>query len=200
MREVPDGIARRLTHAADSFAPSFEHLRMEDIAQSSGIPRATLYYYFSGKDDILGFLFTSLLAEIRAGLATAADSPGSTRERLTALIRVLLARLAARPAAAQLLLTNLGRAGKLPDMAAAIRAAAYEPFGRVLAEGMARGDLRTRDVELTSTALFGSVCIVGLQTLVTEGGLDAQTLAVRLCDIFWHGVSVGTPPTGKRTS
>jgi len=199
MREAPDGIAQKLTHAADSFASSFEDLRMDDIAHASGIPRATLYYYFSGKDDILAFLFHALLAEFRASLVTVAESPGSTKDRLTGLIRALLTQLAARPTAAQLLLTNLGRAGKLPDMAAGIREAAYDPFGRVLAQGIHGGDLRPVDVELTAAALFGSVCIVGLQTLVTQGSLDAPDLSVRLCDIFWPGLATSGSASRRRS-
>ena len=50
-RAVPEALAGKLTAAAGDFAPSFDEVRMEDIAAASGVPRATLYYYFAGKDD-----------------------------------------------------------------------------------------------------------------------------------------------------
>ena len=198
MREVPEAIAGKLTEAADAFASSFEDLRMDDIARASGIPRATLYYYFSGKDEILGFLFDAMLAEIRVGLAAAADAGGSARGRLGGLVRALLAHMAARPAAAQLLLTNLGRAGKLPDMAAGLREAAYGPFERVVAEGIGSGELRPCDPTLTAVALFGAVCISGLQALVTEGRLDEGHLAATLDGLFWAGLGAEQAPAGRR--
>lgn len=199
MREVPEAIAQKLTGAADSIASGFEDLRMDDIARATGIPRATLYYYFSGKDDILGFLFAAMLSEIRRTLAEAAAGAGSVRDRLGALVRGLLGHLAGHPAAAQLLLTNLGRAGKLPDMAAALQEAAYDPFEAVLADGVAHGDLRAIDVRLTAVAVFGGICIAGLQALVTEGHIDERRVAVALEELFRSGLEA-TPPTRRRRS
>jgi TetR/AcrR family transcriptional regulator len=200
MREVPEAIARKLTAAAGAFAASFEDLRMDDIARSSGIPRATLYYYFSGKDDILGFLFAAMLSEIRVSLAAAAGASGSVRDRLGGLVRALLGHMAARPAAAQLLLTNLGRAGKLPDMAAGLQAAAYDPFASVVADGVRSGELQCEDVALTAVALFGAVCIAGLQALVTEGHVDERRLATTLEGLFWSGLAAEAAPTAARRS
>ena len=72
--------AARLTDMAD--------VRMDDIAQASGIPRATLYYYFEGKDDILAFArrWTELLVvEYYAGalnmLLHVPDYPGKSWPR-----------------------------------------------------------------------------------------------------------------------
>ena len=198
MREVPDTIASKLVDSADAFAASFDHLRMDDIAHASGIPRATLYYYFSGKEDILAFLFNSMLADIGAELARAGTGEQPTRARLTELIRRLLAKLDARPAAAQLLVGNLGKAGKLPDMAAAVREALYAPFERVLADGVAAGELRVLDMAAAVTALYGGVSIVGLQLLVTEGGIDAERVSRALGDVFWSGLCQPGAGTGDR--
>ena len=199
MREVPPSIARRLTDAVDSFAASFDDLRMEDIAGASGIPRATLYYHFAGKEDILAFLFTALLEEFRARLAVVAEGPADPGQRLGALVHMLLAQIGERPAAAQLLLANLGRAGKLPDMAAGVRDALYAPFEKVLADGGRSGELRVTDAESTATALVGSVVMVGLQTLVTRGGVDAAGLTPVLCDLFLSGLRM-PPPQQKGSS
>ena len=200
MREVPTQIAARLTDAVDAFATSFEDLRMDDIARASGIPRATLYYYFAGKDDLLAFLFDTLLAEFRAALAEAPGPALGARDQLTELLRRFLAQLATRPAAAQLLLVNLGRAGKLPDISAGVREALAAPFERVLAAGMARGELRRADPATTATALFGSVTIVGLDALVTGGTLDAAALGTRLADLFWAGIAATPAGPGGRQS
>ena len=72
MREVPEGIVERLDGAASVFADrGFDQTRIEDLAEATGIPRATLYYYFAGKEDILAWLLRRMLAEMAEAVATA---------------------------------------------------------------------------------------------------------------------------------
>ncbi len=40
---------------------------MEDLAEVTGVPKATLYYYFEGKEAILAHLFGQFLAELGRG-------------------------------------------------------------------------------------------------------------------------------------
>src|SRR3546814_10272062 len=81
-RQVPPGLADKLTSAAGGFAVAFDDIRMEDIASASGIPRATLYYYFAGKDDVLAFLLRSMLDDLQVSVDTALEVRGDTRARL----------------------------------------------------------------------------------------------------------------------
>src|SRR5712691_7707331 len=87
MRAVPDGIAERLDGAARVFADhGFDQTRIEQLAEATGIPRATLYYYFAGKEDILAWLLRRMLAANAEAVARAAEGPGSARERLEAVV------------------------------------------------------------------------------------------------------------------
>jgi len=189
MRAVPDALVQKLVAAADSFAASFEDTRMEDIAQASGIPRATLYYYFAGKEEILAFLLNAMLANYEADRTAASDDAGDTSTRLTELIRSQLGYLAANPAIAQLLLANLGKAGKLPDIAAEVRRTFHMQFEWVLGEGIEKGELSPCDVVATSTALFGGVMMVGLDALLREGDLDVERFTAVLHELFWRGLT-----------
>jgi AcrR family transcriptional regulator len=199
-RRVPAGLADKLTTAASGFAVSFDDVGMEDIASASGIPRATLYYYFAGKDDVLGFLLRSMLDDLRESVAVALDAGGDARNRLAAVVRAQLAHLAANPAASQLLLMNLGRAGRLGDIATGIDTGFHAPVRRVLADGVASGELVDLDVELTASAFYGAVTIVGLRSLVITGGVDVDAITERLFPVFWSGVTAHRPATrrGKR--
>lgn len=188
-RKVPVGLADKLTSAAAEFATAFDDVGMDDIASASGIPRATLYYYFAGKDDVLAFLLRSLFEDLRVSVSAALDVEGDTRTRLDAVVRAQLAHLAANPAAAQLLLMNLGRAGRLGAIASGIDAGFHGPVRRILADGVAAGDLVDLDVEVTATAIYGAVTFVGLQSLLVSGGIDVETTADRLFPTFWSGVS-----------
>src|SRR5437868_2357564 len=132
MRPIPTSIAERLPSAAETFAEQgFEETRIEDLAAATGIPKATLYYYFAGKAEILGFLLARLLNSIAQAVSEASDAAGSARARLERVIGAQLQVMADNPAACRALLADFGRAGRMPEIAAALSAAFHEPVRRI---------------------------------------------------------------------
>ena len=88
MRHVPAQIAARLPAAAELFADrGFENTKVEDVAAATGVPKATLYYYFSGKEEILAFLFEDMLTAIADQAAIAMGTEGTARERLELVVK-----------------------------------------------------------------------------------------------------------------
>jgi AcrR family transcriptional regulator len=190
MREVPADMAAKLTNAASTFVSSFEEVRMEDIAAAAGVSRTSLYYYFAGKDDILAFLLRAMLDDLTRVAVGAATRPGTPPERLGAVIRAQLGHLNAHPTLSQLLIANLGRAGKLPDIAARVNDGFIEPVKRLLSEGAADGSLRTlADDDLGASALFGAVLVIGLRSLVTDGSIDVDRVMAMVGPMFWNGIA-----------
>ena len=126
MREVPTEMAANLDAAADALLADFDDIQMHDIAVAAGVARSSLYYYFTNKDDVLEYLLRSMLDELAEATAAAVAGPGDPSIRLAEVIRAQLGHLNAHPAASQLLIANLGRAGKLPDIAARINAGFQE--------------------------------------------------------------------------
>jgi AcrR family transcriptional regulator len=196
-RKLPPALLDKLTTAAARFAVSFDTARMDDIATASGIPRATLYYYFAGKDDILAFILQSMLDDLRVSVDTALNVGGDAPTRLRAVVRAQLAHLAANPAAAQLLLMNLGRAGRIGVIAAGVDGGFHVPVRNLLADGVAAGELDDIDIDMAATAIYGAVTIVGLQALVATGALDVDDVADRLLSLLWSGVAA-TQANGPR--
>jgi len=197
-RVVPESLGDKLTAAADAFATSFEDVGMGDIAKASGIPRATLYYYFAGKDDVLAFLLRSMLDDLRISVATAVETEGDTRTRLFGVVRAQMAHLGANPATSQLLLMNLGRAGRLGVIASGLDEGFHSPVRKILAEGVRDGTLRDIDVQVAATAIYGAVTIVGLQSLVAGEGMDVDRMAGSLFPIFWAGIVAPTSTRSRR--
>jgi AcrR family transcriptional regulator len=63
VRTLPTAISSREAVIAETFATrGFEDTRMEDLAEATGVPKATLYYHFAGKEEILAWLLRSTLA------------------------------------------------------------------------------------------------------------------------------------------
>jgi TetR/AcrR family transcriptional regulator len=197
-RTVPEALGDKLTAAAGDFAATFEDVGMGDIAKASGIPRATLYYYFAGKDDVLAFLLSSMLDDLRISVSTASEIQGDTQTRLRHVVRAQLAHLAANPATSRLLLMNLGKAGRLGVIASGVEASFHGPVRRILIEGLADGVLVDIDIDVAATAIYGAVAIVGLQALLMSDRPDVDALAASVFSIFWSGISRPVTPRNRR--
>ena len=190
MREVPAEMAVKLRGAAASIISSFDEVQMNDIAAAAGVSRTSLYYYFTNKDDVLAFFLRNMLDELAAGVAAAASAPGDAPSRLGAVIRAQLTHLDAHPATSQLLIANLGRAAKLPDLAARIAEGFEAPVKRLLVEGAVEGTLAALpDADLAAAALFGAVLVIGLRSLVLDGRIDVERVTERIGPMFWHGIA-----------
>jgi AcrR family transcriptional regulator len=190
MREVPTTIAQKLAPAAALFADrGLDQTKMEDVATATGVPKATLYYYFSGKEDLLAFLLRDTLAAIADAVEIAVDSHGDARERLTGVLTAQLDVMADQPAVCRALIADLGRAGRIPDIAQAIADAFYRPVERLLREGAEERSLRAvADPTAAAVAIFGAVTISGLSHLVLAGGVPVQQVVAQLTDLLLGGL------------
>jgi AcrR family transcriptional regulator len=187
MQEIPDDIARRLRETAERIGTSFDDMTMEAIVEATGIPRATLYYHFRSREQVLAFLLSATLRDISEAVEQAASSSAPVPDRLVGVVQAQLQTMAANPATTQLLVANLGRAGKLPDIAAGIDRAFRIPLQQLLVDGAADGSLKAVDPEVTATAIFGAVTVVGLNAIMREGSLDVDRVLGGLVAL-WGGI------------
>jgi TetR/AcrR family transcriptional regulator len=188
VKEVPADLGHRLRAAAESYGTSFDDVTMDEIAEATGVPRATLYYHFRSKEQVLAFLLTAMLDDIALRVEAAAVSETDIQSRMANVVRAQLEAMAANPATTQLLVANLGRAGKLPDIAAGIDRAFRDPVQRLVTEGIATGAIREVDPDMTATAIFGAVTVVGLYTLMLHGHLDVDQAVDGLL-VLWGGLA-----------
>ena len=179
MRTLPTAISSREAVIAETFATrGFEDTRMEDLAEATGVPKATLYYHFAGKEEILAWLLRSTLAAMSQAVTKAASRPGTARRRLEAVVRAQLRVMADRPAACRILIADLGRAARMPDLADGVGRAFHAPVLELLAEGAADGSWRRiKDPTTTASSIFGAVVIPALERLVAGGPLEPDRTA-----------------------
>jgi AcrR family transcriptional regulator len=97
-RSDPDASELRRNQILDAAMPvfarlGFEHARMDDIVEASGLSKGALYWYFKSKEEIitgiLRRLFTTDIEQLRGLL----ESEGTVRERLLLLTRFRVAGL-----------------------------------------------------------------------------------------------------------
>lgn len=174
---------RRILDAARELLSeeAFSDLRLEHVAARAGVGKATIYRRWGSKEA----LAQELLVEL-AGPHIAVAETGDTRGELLAavtnpmravtdtpfgpVIRALLSQIAVNP--------TLG-----DPFRATVVQARREEIGRVIARGMARGDLRPdADVTIATELLVGPVYF----RLMFGGDLD-DAFARRIVDAFITG-------------
>jgi AcrR family transcriptional regulator len=184
---------RRILDAARELLSEegFSDLRLEHVAARAGVGKATIYRRWGSKEA----LAQELLAEL-AGPHIAVAETGDTREELLAavgnpmravtdtpfgpVIRALLSQIAVNP--------TLGD----PFRATVVQARRDE-IGRVIAHGIARGDLRPdADPSIATELLVGPVYF----RLMFGGDLD-DAFAERIVDAVLAGFR--RPRADKRT-
>ena len=130
---------------------------MREIAEEADVSPGILYYYFSGKDEILPFCQERTLEPMLAAEETARARPSSSAERLRGVLQAhvhaMLDEL--EGATAHLEVEALPEAMRAPVMEKRDR---YERAVRALvAEGIKRGEFARADAALVTRAMLGAV-------------------------------------------
>lgn len=191
MRKLPDGMRDKVLGAAELFAErGLDATKMEDVAVATGVPKATLYYHFAGKEDILAFLFHEILDEVERAVAAAAGGEGTAAARLRAVITAHLRVIAEHPAANRALQFDLGRAARTPLIDERIESAFRGPVRRLLEEGVADGSLRpTAHPRLRAVAILGALTTVGINALTVPRPRPVEEVADEVADLVLGGAA-----------
>lgn len=191
-RPVPTHLAERLHAAADDLADAgFGDLGMREIARITGIPRATLYYHFASKDDLISFLLRVMLEDLRLAVAAAVDRSSSVDDRVRCVIEAQFGHLAANPSLGRMLLVNLGKVERLRMLGDGIEAGFRAPVRSLLDEAVAEGIVGPIDVDVVVTALYGAITLLGFDSLLRLGAIDAPALTRTVFTTFWSGIAEG---------
>lgn len=200
IRPLPQDMAHRIDLAAQVFADNgLDATRIDDLAKATGIPRATLYYYFPGKEHILAHLLSLTLRQMTAKLAAAAAEPGTGRERLARLVREHLVFIGAHGPTYRLLFAELGRAASLVDIAAGVDLAIVSPIRQALRDGHDDGSLDVGDIGAAAAVVYGAVLVTGMQHLLIGGDRDLEDRAAALVEVIMRGIDAPTTRRGRRS-
>jgi len=191
MRPLPTAMREKVLAAAELFADrGLDATKMEDIAAATRVPKATLYYYFEGKEDILAFLFSEILDEVGRAIDEAVSAEGTAAERLRAAIVAHLRVFEAFPAASRALQFDLGRAARTPLIDERIEHAFRGPVRQLLDEGAEDGSLRrVEHPRLVAVAILGAVTTVGVNAISTGRSRKLDDVADDLVGFVLQGVA-----------
>ncbi len=178
MKKLPEDLANKLLDASHQMPEgSGFDVSVDEVARMADIPRATLYYYFSGKDDLVDFYLNDLMDRTRAAIQKAAAFEGTTAERLATVMTAVIGAFAEYPKMC-LELPGAIKAGQdHAVLMANMDRSVMEPFREVLIEGRGAGELSFTDVEVAADAIMGALHMVSMKALIMNGTLDAQETA-----------------------
>lgn len=188
-KAVPDHVAQRLAEAAPIFArDGVDGARIADIAAATGVARATLYYYFEGKIDLLGFMICRWLDDI-ADRVRNATARGSNFDKLEAVVTAQIAAMLSSPALTQVVMANLGRVGRLPEVAARLECTLYAPIAEILVDGQRDGDFCIGDPALAAVAIAGAANLPVIHELAADRVPDAAVVSSEVMRLIHYGVA-----------
>jgi AcrR family transcriptional regulator len=129
---------------------------MRDLAQQSGLAKATLYHHFADKREIFLQVLHRDLTVVRDRLATAAATDGNCVTRLHNVAHAFFDLTKER---GMMLLSTLREASGLEcefwQLMRDYRDELQSPVVKLFSEGMAEGTIRKIDPDLATTSFFG---------------------------------------------
>jgi len=189
-------MAAKLMVAADLFAErGLDGTKTEDIAAATGIPKATIYYYFEGKEQVLSFIFGVVLDAVGEAVAAAANGPGNAAERMRRIIAAHLEVFAEFPRASQALHFDLGRAARLPEVVARSNGAFIEPVAALIMEGVAEGTFQQIvHPQLAAVAILGSITTTAMHVIAVDSSDSLAMVSDTVSALVLNGIlkEVGT--------
>jgi AcrR family transcriptional regulator len=166
VKTPPPDLARRLVASGDTILGGGADIRLEEVAATVGVARTTLYYYFSGRDDLVSFLLAEHLKHGADLIREATERPEPPAIQLRRVTVALVQFLGQHPALCTGLLASLGAVGRMDEVLAANEAFIVTPVRQLVEAGMAAGELRTGDPgDVASTILGGILLVVLSRTL-----------------------------------
>jgi TetR/AcrR family transcriptional regulator len=191
LRAVPQEISVKVMAAADLIADQgLDGTKSEDIASVAGISKATLYYYFDGKEAVLSHIFGVLLDALGDAVEHAASGPGDAMERLHRVVDGHLGIVATYPKAARALHFDLGRAARLPEIDEKTRQAYIDPVCKLLQDGAIDGTVRRlRQPRLAAIALLAATTTAAIFSTSIDGIGDLESVNEMVSELVLDGLS-----------
>jgi TetR/AcrR family transcriptional regulator len=159
VKSPPPDLARRLLDVSEPVLRTDPPPRLEDVANLVGASRATLYYYFSGRDDLLAFMLTAHAEAGAEAVRAAVNTDDPPEPRLHAMVAALIDYLARHPGICAGLLGAFGGTGRLNEVLHANDTWIAEPLRELLVDGQTAGVFTAADAADTANSILGAILL-----------------------------------------
>lgn len=188
MKNPPADLAQRLLDVSEQVLRGEPPPRLEDVARIVGASRATLYYYFAGRDDLLAFLLTAHAEGGARAIRAALDVESPPEQRLRAAVTEMVAYLGHRPGMCAGLLGALGATGRTTDVLQANDTWIVRPLRDLLTETHDAGAATVHDAADAANAIVGAVLLAVLGRSAAGADPTDPKFSQHLTDQVLHGI------------
>jgi AcrR family transcriptional regulator len=172
MKTPPDHLAARLYDASAQILRLDSEVKLDEVATTIEVPRATLYYYFSGRDDLTAYLLTRHLEAGNEVFAPVLSDESGAGEKLRALLHAMIEFLAEHPGVCGGLLSAMGSGIGMQEVMTANDRVIAAPLRDLLSHGRESGEFTFDDAADTANLLLGAMLIAILGRAVEGRSLD----------------------------
>ena len=161
---------------------------MRDIARALDLQGGSLYAHIPSKEAVLAAIVEEAAEEFHAAVRPVAERPGPAAERLREMIAAHVRVVTGGRERAKVFLFEWTFLGE--DRREAVRRSrgAYQGyFERVVAEGVAAGELETADPRLAAVFILSAMNAMA-HWYRPDGPLGPDALAGHYADLFLHGL------------
>ena len=188
MKRLPEDLAQKLIAAGEHLSGTNLDVSIDDMAKLADVPRATLYYYFSGKDDLVGFFLADKMERGSIAIQKALASEGSVVQRLERTLTAIMEVMNEHPTLCTEMPVAVKESGKYETLMMEAERMMIAPFRELLIEGKATGELKVQDPAMTAISLLGAVNMVAMFQLVADGTMDVDGTASMLIPQLLEGI------------
>lgn len=196
-RPVPKDMAARLRKVTEQVVDARGPATVNDVADASGIPRSTLYYYFESAEELTRFLLADKLAEIGEAVQKAVATRSTNLERLSAVIETTLTVTTEQPILASALLRVSLSGENFGQQLRETKEVVFGALRDIVRDGIADGTFIDVDVEDVMALVMGAVAIVSLDEL-GRGGPDPTIITRTIRSVILRGLLVDPTRADER--
>ena len=169
---------------------------MRDIARALDLQGGSLYAHIPSKEAVLAAIVEEAAEEFHAAVRPVAERPGPAAGRLREMVAAHVRVVTGGRERAQVFLFEWTFLGEERRQAVRRSRAAYQGyFERVVAEGVAAGELDTPDPRLAAVFILSAMNAIA-HWYRPDGALGPDDLAAHYADLFLRGLRAdeGTTP------
>jgi TetR/AcrR family transcriptional regulator, cholesterol catabolism regulator len=161
---------------------------MRDIARALDLQGGSLYAHIPSKEAVLAAIVEEAAEEFHAAVGPVADRPGPAAQRLREMIAAHVRVVTGGRERAKVFLFEWTFLGEERRAAVTRSRSDYQAyFERVVAEGVAAGELEAPDPRLAAVFILSAMNAVA-HWYRSDGALGPDALAERYADLFLHGL------------
>lgn len=192
MKPIPADLSDKLMAAASAAAtgPGLS-MSMDDLAKASGVPRATLYYYFSGKDDLVSYYVGTMMRRMRGAVAEGLAHEGTPTEKIETIVRAVLRTFEAYPRMCVEMADAINDLDDHAQVMADMQVGLIIPTVGIIEAGNRSGEFDVPDPTLAVVALTGALHQVANMDILTIGTLDAEARADQMVPMLLKALRPG---------